>query len=208
MVLAQRLTTSTGPATLAPTIEFVPDLDLAIIGSGPGGYVAAIHAARMGAKVAIVEEKDWGGTCLNVGCIPTKSLIQSVEVLKAVRNASEFGVKVAQPEADWPAMQARKDRIVSGMRQGVQALLKANGVEMIGGRGRLARGTVVAVDGHELKPRNVLLAPGSVPSRPPFPGADLGLTSDDILALPQVPRSLVVIGGGVVGMEFAGAKLS
>ena len=181
----------------------MPDLDLAVIGSGPGGYVAAIHAARMGAKVAIVEEKDWGGTCLNAGCIPTKSLIQSVEVLKTVRDAAEFGVKVGPAQADWPAMQRRKDTIVSGMRQGVRGLLKAHGVEMISGRGRLARGTVVAVDGRELDARSVLLAPGSVPSRPPFAGADLGLSSDDILTVPQVPRSLVVIGGGVVGMEFA-----
>jgi dihydrolipoamide dehydrogenase len=182
----------------------MPDLDLAIIGSGPGGYVAAIHAARMGATVVVVEEKDLGGTCLNIGCIPTKSLIQSAEVLQAVRKASEFGVKVGPPEADWPAMQARKDRIVTGMRQGVQALLKANGVEMVSGRGRLRQGAVVAVDGRELGARAVLLAPGSVPARPPFPGAELGLTSDDILALKELPGSLVVIGGGVVGIEFAG----
>jgi dihydrolipoamide dehydrogenase len=182
----------------------VADFDLAVIGSGPGGYVAAIHAARMGAKVAIVEEKDWGGTCLNVGCIPTKSLIQSVEVLKAVQNAAEFGVKVGKPEPDWPAMQSRKDKVVTGMRHGVQALLKANAVELVSGRGRLKGGTVVAVDGRDLNARKVLLAPGSVPSRPPFSGADLGLSSDDILTVPQVPRTLVVIGGGVVGMEFAG----
>jgi dihydrolipoamide dehydrogenase len=182
----------------------VPDFDLAVVGSGPGGYVAAIHAARVGARVAIVEEKDWGGTCLNVGCIPTKALIQSAEVLQAVRKASEFGVKVGEAQPDWPAMQARKDRIVTGMRQGVQALLKANGIELVGGRGRLGQGTTVAVDGRELGARAVLLAPGSVPAKPPFPGAELGLTSDDILALKEVPKRLVVIGGGVVGIEFAG----
>ncbi|HEX6548634.1 MAG TPA: dihydrolipoyl dehydrogenase [Candidatus Dormibacteraeota bacterium] len=184
----------------------MPDYDLALIGSGPGGYVAAIHAARMGAKVAIVEQKEteWGGTCLNWGCIPTKTLIQSAEVLKAVRHAGEFGVKVGEPEVDWPAMQARKDRVVGGMRQGVQGLLRANGVEMIVGRGRLAGAGRVRVDGRELSSRNVVLAPGSVVSRPPFAGAELALTSDDILGLESVPASLVVIGGGVVGMEFAG----
>jgi dihydrolipoamide dehydrogenase len=185
----------------------MPDFDLTVVGSGPGGYVAAIHAARMGARVAIVEQKasEWGGTCLNWGCIPTKALVQSAEVMQAVRRAGEFGVRVAgEPEADWPAMQARKDKVVAGMRQGVQGLLKANGCEMVTGRGRLAGPGRVSVDGRELGSRSVLLAPGSVPSRPPFPGAELGLTSDDVLGLERVPESLVVIGGGVVGMEFAG----
>ncbi|HEY8643850.1 MAG TPA: FAD-dependent oxidoreductase, partial [Candidatus Dormibacteraeota bacterium] len=118
----------------------MPDFDVVLIGSGPGGYVAAIHAARQGAKVAIVEQKasEWGGTCLNWGCIPTKTLVQSAEVLRTVRRAAEYGVKVGEPEIDWAAMQARKDKVVAGMRQGVQGLLKSNGVEMITGRGRLA----------------------------------------------------------------------
>jgi len=184
----------------------MPDFDLTVIGSGPGGYVAAIHAARLGARVAVLEQKDteWGGTCLNWGCIPTKTLVQSAEVLRTVRRAAEYGVKVAEPEIDWGAMQARKDKVVGGLRQGVMGLLKANGVEMITGRGRLAGPGRVAVDGRELAGRNVILAPGSVVARPPFPGADLGVSSDEILSLPKVPESLVVIGGGVVGMEFAG----
>ena len=184
----------------------MPDYDLALIGSGPGGYVAAIHAARRGASVAIVEQKasEWGGTCLNWGCIPTKALIQSAEVLKAVREAHQFGVRVGEAEIDWPAMQARKDRVVAGMRQGVQGLLKSNGVQMIVGRGLLAGPGLVRVDGRDLSARNVILAPGSVPVRPPIAGAELALTSDDILGLERVPESLVVIGGGVVGMEFAG----
>jgi dihydrolipoyl dehydrogenase len=184
----------------------VADYDLVLIGSGPGGYVAAIHAARQGARVAILEQKatEWGGTCLNWGCIPTKALIQSAEVLKAVREAGQFGVRVGEPEIDWPAMQARKDKVVAGMRQGVQGLLKSNGVEMIVARGRLAGPGRVTADGRDLNARAVILAPGSVPARPPIPGAELALTSDDILGLKQVPESLVVIGGGVVGMEFAG----
>jgi len=182
------------------------DFDVVLVGSGPGGYVAAIHAARQGARVGIVEQKEteWGGTCLNWGCIPTKTLVQSAEVLRTVRRAAEYGVKVAEPEIDWGAMQARKDKVVGGLRQGVMGLLKANGVEMITGRGRLAGPGRVAVDGRELAGRNVILAPGSVVARPPFPGADLGVSSDEILSLPKVPESLVVIGGGVVGMEFAG----
>ncbi len=184
----------------------MPDFDVVLIGSGPGGYVAAIHAARQGAKVAIVEQKatEWGGTCLNWGCIPTKTLVQSAEVLRTVRRAAEFGVKVGEPEIDWPAMQERKDRIVKAMRQGVQGLLKSNGVEMVTGRGRLAAPGEVTVDGRAVSGRNIILAPGSLVARPPFKGADLGLTSDTILGIGKVPDSLVVIGGGVVGMEFAG----
>src|SRR5215470_7053492 len=167
----------------------MPDFDLTVIGSGPGGYVAAIHAARMGARVAILEQDpgEWGGTCLNRGCIPTKSLVQSAEVLRTVRRAGEYGVGVAEPTVDWPAMQARKDRVVGGMRRGVQALLKANGVEMIAARGRLAGGTRVSADGREIGARSVLLAPGSVVAAPPIPGADLCLTSDSILGLDHVP---------------------
>jgi dihydrolipoamide dehydrogenase len=184
----------------------VPDFDLTVVGSGPGGYVAAIHAARLGARVAILEQKEseWGGTCLNWGCIPAKALIQSAEVLQAVRRAAEFGVRVAEPEVDWPVMRERKDRVVGSMRRGVQGLLTANGVEMVTARGRLAGGTRVSAGGRELESRHVLLAPGSLVALPPFPGADLGLTSDTILGLERVPESLVVIGGGVVGMEFAG----
>src|ERR671923_1515066 len=105
----------------------MPDVDLTVIGSGPGGYVAAIHAARMGARVAVLEQKEseWGGTCLNWGCIPAKALVQSAEVLQAVRRAGEFGVRVAEPSVDWPAMQARKDRVVGGLREGVRRLLKS-----------------------------------------------------------------------------------
>jgi len=184
----------------------MPDYDLTVIGSGPGGYVAAIHAARLGARVAILEQKEteWGGTCLNWGCIPTKALIQGAEVFQTVRRAAEFGVRAPEPEIDWPAMQRRKDRVVEGMRKGVQGLLRANGVEMITARGRLVGGTRVSADGRELDSRFVLLAPGSAVALPPVPGAELGLTSDSILGLDHVPESLVVIGGGVVGMEFAG----
>jgi len=182
----------------------MPDFALPVVGSGPGGYVAAIHAARQGAKVAIVEERDWGGTCLNWGCIPTKALIQGVEVLAMARRAAEFGVTIPSAEPDWPVMQARKDKVVAGMRNGVQSLLKSNGVELVPGRGRLSGDVKVAVDGRDLGATNILLAPGSVPARPPIPGIEHGLTSDDLLGIKQIPSSLVIVGGGVVGMEFAG----
>ena len=182
----------------------MPDFDLTVVGSGPGGYVAAIHAARRGARVAIVEEKEWGGTCLNLGCIPTKALIQSAEVLALARRAAEFGVNIPSAEPDWPVMQGRKDKVVAGMRNGVQSLLRSNGIELVTGRGQLAGGAKVAVDGRDLGATNILLAPGSVPARPPIPGIEYGLTSDDILAIREIPSSLVIVGGGVVGMEFAG----
>ncbi|HKA48932.1 MAG TPA: FAD-dependent oxidoreductase, partial [Candidatus Dormibacteraeota bacterium] len=129
---------------------------------------------------------------------------QGAEVFQTVRRAAEFGVRAPEPEIDWPAMQRRKDRVVEGMRKGVQGLLRANGVEMITARGRLVGGTRVSADGRELDSRFVLLAPGSAVALPPVSGAELGLTSDSILGLDHVPESLVVIGGGVVGMEFAG----
>ncbi len=163
----------------------MPDFDLTVIGSGPGGYVAAIHAARLGARVAVLEQKDseWGGTCLNWGCIPAKALVQSAEVLQAVRRAGEFGVRVGEPEVDWAAMQARKDSVVTSLRQGVRGLLKANGIEMITAWGRLTGGHRVSADGRQLDSRHLLLAPGSVVALPPIPGAELGLTSDTILGL-------------------------
>ena len=184
----------------------MPDFDLTVIGAGPGGYVAAIHAARLGARVAILEQRDseWGGTCLNWGCIPTKALVQSAEVFQAVRRASTFGVRVGEPEVDWQAMQARKDGVVGGLRRGVQQLLRANGVEMVTARGRLAGPGRVDAGGRELGSRVVLLAPGSTVALPPIPGIEDVLTSDTILGLKEVPASLAVIGGGVVGMEFAG----
>jgi dihydrolipoamide dehydrogenase len=182
----------------------MPDYDLVVVGAGVGGYPCAIHAARLGAKVAIVEQGAWGGTCLNLGCIPTKALIHGVEVLKTVRQAGEFGVRVPDGvELDWGALQGRKAKIVGGLTNGVQSLLKANGIESVQGHGRLLGRGRVAVDGRDLGSRAVVLAPGSVPARPPYPGSELGMTSDDILAIEQVPGSLVVIGGGVVGMEFA-----
>ena len=180
------------------------DFDLVVVGAGVGGYPSAIQAARLGAKVAIVEQGAWGGTCLNLGCIPTKALIHGVEVLKTVREAGAFGVRVPDGvELDWGALQERKSKVVGGLTNGVQTLLKANGVEMVTGRGRLVGAGRVTVDGRDLSARAVVLAPGSAPARPPFPGAELGLTSDDLLAVDHVPSSLVVIGGGVVGMEFA-----
>src|SRR2546430_2005998 len=179
----------------------MPDFDLTVIGSGPGGYVAAIHAARMGARVAILEQDPagWGGTCLNWGCIPTKSLIQGAEVLQAVRRAPQLGIRVSQPEVDWPVMRGRKDWLVGGMRRGVQSLLAANGVEMVAARGRLAGGGRVSADGRELDSRRILLAPGSVVALPPIEGVELALTSDTILGIDNVPGSLIVVGGGVVG---------
>src|SRR5438270_9723754 len=129
----------------------MPDFDLVVVGAGVGGYPSAIHAARLGAKVAIVEQGAWGGTCLNLGCIPTKALIHGVEVLKMVREADAFGVRVPDGvELDWNALQQRKQKMVGGLTNGVQALLKANGVEMVAGRGRLAEAGRVSVDGREL----------------------------------------------------------
>src|SRR5262249_54361377 len=183
----------------------MPDYDLTVIGSGPGGYVAAIHAARLGARVAILEQKEteWGGTCLNWGCIPTKALIQGAEVFQTVPRGAEFGVRAPDPEIDWPAMEHRKERVVEGMRKGVQGLLQANGVEMIRARGRLLGGTRVSADGRELDSRFVLLAPGSAVAVPPVSGAGVGLSRHSVPRLLHVPASLLLVVGGGATAGFA-----
>jgi len=185
------------------------DYDVIVIGSGPGGYVAAIRAAQLGGKVAIVEERELGGTCLNRGCIPTKALIHSVSVLELANRASEFGVKLDHVAPDYARMAARKDEIVQKLRKGVAALLKKNKVEVIRGRGKLLdKNTVEIAGGDQTTKRraaNIIIATGSEPLRLPgipFDGARV-ITSDDALSLTTVPKSIIIIGGGYIGAEWA-----
>lgn len=192
--------------------------DLAIIGAGTGGYVAAIRAAQLGAKVALVERDRLGGTCLNRGCIPTKALVRSAAVLQLARKAASFGVKIGQVELDFSAVQARKNDSVKQLVAGVELLLRSNGVDVFRGTGSLQRKgegiyhlVVQPAKGdssprQELEAARVILATGSQPALPPIPGVDLEgvITSEEALELERVPASLVVIGGGVIGLEFAG----
>jgi dihydrolipoamide dehydrogenase len=181
------------------------DYDLTVIGGGPGGYVAALRGAQLGARVALVEEKRIGGVCLNEGCIPTKALARSVELLLDIERAREFGILVSEPALDFVKMMARKEMVVERLVSGVEALLQARKVELFKGRGRLLAPDKVAVGGEELSTRSIIIATGAEAGMPPVPGLDLEgvITSSEILKLEEAPSDLVIVGGGVIGMEFA-----
>ena len=182
--------------------------EVAILGSGPGGYVAAIKAAQQGLKVALVEKGNMGGTCLNVGCIPTKALLASAEMWRAIKGARDFGISVENAAFDYAKMLARKERVVKQLRGGVEFLMKKNNVTVLTGAGTLTGPHSIGIAGaavDEITADALILASGSVPARPPIPGLDGAnvLTSDEILFWPQIPTSLAVIGGGAIGLEFA-----
>lgn len=182
--------------------------DVCVIGAGPGGYVAAIRAAKNGASVAIVEKAHFGGTCLNIGCIPTKTLIAGVEVLHKARHAADFGVKISGAiEADWGAMLGRKGTVVETLRGGIGALLKAAGVTVFKGDASFSGRRTVKVSGAEeatIEAKSVIIATGSESLVPGFiPRSERVLTSTELLSIPQIPKSLLVLGGGVIGCEFA-----
>jgi len=177
--------------------------DVVVIGGGPGGYVAALRAAQLGAATAIVEKDRMGGTCLVRGCIPTKALLQSTELYTLAKGGKPFGLVTESIGFDWAAAQKRKTAVVDQLVKGVEGLLKAGGVTSYRGAGRLAGKGLVEVGGQIVNAKNVIVATGSGISRIPLKGAELTIDSDRILELPEVPARLAVIGGGVVGMEFA-----
>ena len=177
--------------------------DVVVIGGGPGGYVAALRAAQLGATTAIVEKDRMGGTCLVRGCIPTKALLQSSELYTQARDGAAFGLVADNIGFDWSAAQKRKSVVVDQLVKGVEGLLKAGGVTSFRGSARLAGGGAVEVDRDRLQAKEIIIATGSVVARIPLPGAELTIDSDQILELKEIPRRLAVIGGGVVGMEFA-----
>lgn len=188
-----------------------PKFDLVVIGSGPGGYVAAIRAGQLGLKTAIVEKDDkWGGTCLHVGCIPTKDLLMSADVYDYIQHGKEFGFDVKDVSIDWPAMLARKTKVVTKLAKGVEFLLKKNKVTMIRGLGKIAGpGKITVTDPNgatqEITVKNIVLATGSEARMLPGlePDGKTLLTNKEILNLSGIPKSMVVIGAGAVGVEFA-----
>ncbi len=184
------------------------DVDVAVLGGGPGGYTAAIRAAQLGAKVACIEkEAELGGTCLRVGCIPTKAWVQTAFALKeAEEHFAKFGVQVGEAKLDFAASNAWKAGVSKQMTQGVASLFKANGVEWVKGTGRFTDANTIAVDGGEdVSFRSAIVASGSYPLRPPIDGLDSPrcVDSTGLLAQEQVPGRLVVLGGGIIGCEFA-----
>lgn len=188
-----------------PTIS-----DLAVLGGGPGGYVGALVAAQRGARVVLIERDRVGGTCLNVGCIPTKALASVAELLVRVRRAGDFGVAIPTATVDLPAMMAYKRGVVEQLVAGVEQLLKSRRVTLVRGEARLVGPGVLTVeDGEggrcEIMAGRVILAPGSVVAVPPIAGSDLPgvVTSTGALHIEAVPARLVVVGGGVIGIEFA-----
>src|SRR5216683_1248939 len=177
--------------------------DVLVIGGGPGGYVAALRAAQLGAKTAVVEKDRVGGTCLVRGCIPTKALLQSSELYTMARDGAPFGLVADAIAFDWAVAQKRKTAVVDQLVKGVEGLLKAGGVTMVRGAAKLAGGGAIDVAGERLPAKNIVIATGSAVSSIPLKGAELTIDSDAILELKEIPPRLAVIGGGVVGMEFA-----
>jgi dihydrolipoamide dehydrogenase len=185
------------------------DFDVLIIGAGPGGYTAALRAAQLGAQVALVEEREVGGVCLNRGCIPTKSLLESVGVLRLLRRAREYGIDVlGQVSPDLDLMHARKADVVNYLRTHIEEKLQEAGVTILYGRARFVEEHTVEIAGAESRTYtavHIIVATGGSPARLPIPGNDLPgvLTSDEVLNLRQAPGRLAVVGAGAVGIEFA-----
>src|SRR5437016_3953540 len=203
--------------------------DVVIVGGGPGGYPAAIRAAQYGLRVALIEKERLGGVCLNWGCIPTKAMLRSADVLETMQHAADFGVLADNVRLDYPAVLTRKDRIVKGLTDGVGQLLKANGVTLYMGHARFTGATSLEVIGVGKSPlgdggplynapadgkgqptaalsgKNVIIATGSTPAQLPIPGVDLPgvINSDGAFMLREVPKKIVIVGGGAVGTEWA-----
>jgi dihydrolipoamide dehydrogenase len=192
--------------------------DVAVLGAGPGGYVAALRAAQRGAKVCLIEAGLVGGTCLNVGCIPTKAMLHASELAWQMRSAAEFGLVSGTPAVDGPAFFGRVNKVVASLNRGVEYLLKTRKVDLIRGRGRLTAADTIAVvvaqppsavsgSGSvlEIKARSIIIATGSRPARPAFLPWDSGcvMTTDEAVRAGALPQSVIILGGGVIGCEFA-----
>jgi dihydrolipoamide dehydrogenase len=184
------------------------ECDVAVLGGGPGGYSAAIRAAQLGARTVCIErDPTLGGTCLNVGCIPTKAWVQTAYALKeAGETFAKLGVKVGEPQLDFQASNDWKAAVVKQLTQGVASLFKANGVEWVKGTGRFTAANTISVEGGEdVSFGQAIVATGSYPMRPPIPGIDSPrcVDSTGLLAQERVPGRLVILGGGIIGCEFA-----
>ncbi|MGA7731429.1 MAG: dihydrolipoyl dehydrogenase [Chloroflexia bacterium] len=191
------------------------EYDIAVIGAGPGGYVSALYGALKGARIAIIEkDKRLGGTCLLRGCIPSKAMVKTAELMLQMRHPDKYGLSLnGSVGIDWERTVARKDKVVDGLTNGLNGLMKARKVDVITGHGTIINPNTVMVDGREVRTRHIIIATGSGTMLPTdVPGGSLPgvITSDEILdadltmkALPAMPESVIIVGGGIVGMEFA-----
>ena len=184
--------------------------DVCVIGAGPGGYVAAIRAGQMGLSTVLVERAELGGTCLNIGCIPTKTLIAGADVLSTARRAAEFGVEITGDiKFDWSKMMARKEAVLAKLRGGIAGLLKSAGVTVLNGAGAFLDRRHLLVEkgadaGKTVEAKNFIIATGSASLVPGFiPQGERVITSTELLSIKKVPKTLLVLGGGVIGCEFA-----
>ena len=180
--------------------------DCIVVGSGPGGYVAAIRAAQLGMKTAVVEKDQVGGRCLNYACIPAKAILRVADVLSEVREAGDFGIKTTEPTVEWPGVLARRERVVKTLTGGVSGLFKKNGIELIEGEAALLGGGNLTVGGNTMSAKTIVLATGSV--KRPIPGTDFGgrvIGTEEAWALSERPNTLAVVGAGASGAEIASA---
>jgi len=178
--------------------------DLVVLGAGSGGYAAALRASQLGMSVGLIEKDKVGGTCLHVGCIPTKALLHAAEVADSARHSDMFGVRATLEGVDLPAVNAYRDGIVASKHKGLQGLIKARGITTIEGTGRLTSPTTIQVGEDTITGKNVILATGSYPKT--IPGLDITgriITSEQALALDWIPNKVIVLGGGVIGVEFS-----
>ena len=182
-------------------------MKVVVIGGGPGGYPAAIRAAQMGAQVTLIENRDLGGACLNRGCIPTKALLHSANLFHQTKNASSFGIITAKVKLNFPKVMEHDGGIVKSLVGGLGSILKSNGITVVKGTGALANAQTVRIveANEEIRADRIIIATGSVPVKLPIKGADLPgvITSDEALSLTKLPKSILIIGGGVIGIEFA-----
>lgn len=185
--------------------------EVIVIGGGPGGYVAAIRAAQLGGNVTLIEKNNLGGTCLNVGCIPTKVLLHTADLLDEAKRATEFGIDLMINGYDWKKVLRKKNETIQQLERGINSLLKANKIKLVNGTASFVSKNTLAVtkmDGttEEIKGDKIIVATGSVPITPPIPGInenDHCIYSTEALNFTEVPKSLLVVGGGVIGVEFA-----
>ena len=183
-------------------LEF--DFDLFSLGAGSGGVRASRVAAAAGARCAVAEARHLGGTCVNLGCVPKKLLVYAAQCAEAFEDAAGFGWSVGCAEFDWPTLIRNKDREIARLNDVYRGLLEGSGVKLVEGLARLVDAHTVEVDGQRYTAEHILVATGGKPSRLPIAGADLAMTSDEAFHLPELPRRVLIAGGGYIAVEFAG----